>query len=388
MVVNVHRGYMPVRVMNLPANDQTVRITVLTWSRALGDTLLLVPALRAIRGANPEGLIRLICGPEPGQLLSRAGLADEVGDNSDPRLALLAAGVEGTPAADYAGRESARVGQPHEVRRKHGRAATLPGAGHCGADWVGAGESTGAAGVLNKDAVKAALGGPELVVGFVSRTCELMSGLELVGIVGLAVDPIPPPGVHAAEHFERSLEAVGIPSLWEGAEAVAPVVVESPNVPSHGVLIHPGSGATWKCAPPEIYREVAAGLARIGRPVAVLEGPADAGRIHAMEWKGEIVRAESMVELAHTLQNFNAFVGNDSGVSHLSGLLGVPTVALFGPTHPDTWRPLGPNVRIIRTCSREPESRIRVCEDPHCMAGIEASAVIAATVETIKPVQE
>ena len=40
-------------------------------------------------------------------------------------------------------------------------------------------------------------------------------------------------------------------------------------------------------------------------------------------------------------------VGNDSGISHLAAALGVPVVALFGPTDPAIWGPRGETVRII-----------------------------------------
>jgi ADP-heptose:LPS heptosyltransferase len=53
--------------------------------------------------------------------------------------------------------------------------------------------------------------------------------------------------------------------------------------------------------------------------------------------------------VAAILQQARAFLGNDSGLSHLAGLLGVPTLALFGPTDPVHWSPLGPRVRVLRS---------------------------------------
>ena len=45
-----------------------------------------------------------------------------------------------------------------------------------------------------------------------------------------------------------------------------------------------------------------------------------------------------------------AFVGNDSGVSHLAAAAGAPGVVIFGPTDPDRWRPLG-QVRVVRAAN-------------------------------------
>jgi heptosyltransferase-3 len=42
------------------------------------------------------------------------------------------------------------------------------------------------------------------------------------------------------------------------------------------------------------------------------------------------------------------FLGNDSGPGHLAGIIGVPTLILYGPTDPRNWKPLGPHVRILR----------------------------------------
>jgi ADP-heptose:LPS heptosyltransferase len=53
-------------------------------------------------------------------------------------------------------------------------------------------------------------------------------------------------------------------------------------------------------------------------------------------------------ELAALLARCSGYVGNDSGVTHLAGLLGIPTLALFGPTDPARWAPLAPRVRVVR----------------------------------------
>jgi ADP-heptose:LPS heptosyltransferase len=42
-----------------------------------------------------------------------------------------------------------------------------------------------------------------------------------------------------------------------------------------------------------------------------------------------------------------AAVGNDSGPTHLAAVVGCPTVALFGPTDPAVWAPVGSHVRIV-----------------------------------------
>jgi len=52
--------------------------------------------------------------------------------------------------------------------------------------------------------------------------------------------------------------------------------------------------------------------------------------------------------LAAVLSQCSLFIGNDSGITHLAAALGVPTIALFGPTDPYVWGPRGTKVYIAR----------------------------------------
>jgi ADP-heptose:LPS heptosyltransferase len=54
-----------------------------------------------------------------------------------------------------------------------------------------------------------------------------------------------------------------------------------------------------------------------------------------------------LTQLAAVLKTSTAYLGNDSGISHLAASLNLPTVALFGRTNPAVWGPKGPGVRII-----------------------------------------
>jgi heptosyltransferase III len=52
--------------------------------------------------------------------------------------------------------------------------------------------------------------------------------------------------------------------------------------------------------------------------------------------------------LAEKLSRARLFLGNDSGVTHLAAALGIPTLALFGPSNDTQWRPVGPAVTLLR----------------------------------------
>jgi hypothetical protein len=64
------------------------------------------------------------------------------------------------------------------------------------------------------------------------------------------------------------------------------------------------------------------------------------------------------------------FVGQDSGVTHMAGLMGVRTVALFGPTDPDRWAPRGAHVSVMQgaPCLCQSWGDVSRCEGKPCLA--------------------
>jgi ADP-heptose:LPS heptosyltransferase len=123
------------------------------------------------------------------------------------------------------------------------------------------------------------------------------------------------------------------------------------GTPEGPVVIHPGSGAKRKCWPPDRFLSLAERLRAAGHEVRVLVGeveletwtPAELDRFAAAA-----ARPATYVELLDELKGASAFVGNDTGPSHLAGIIGVPTIALFGPSNAAHWRPLGPRVRVLQ----------------------------------------
>lgn len=77
-----------------------------------------------------------------------------------------------------------------------------------------------------------------------------------------------------------------------------------------------------------------------------------ARKLKALDPQPPMLTGCSLVELAGFLSVCEAYVGNDSGVTHLAAALGIPVVALYGPTDPETWGARGPRVTILR--SEEP----------------------------------
>jgi ADP-heptose:LPS heptosyltransferase len=102
------------------------------------------------------------------------------------------------------------------------------------------------------------------------------------------------------------------------------ITVES--VPRETIVIHPFSGSERKNWPYESFRELAE---RLPLPV---------------EWAQD--RFENLLELAEWLAGARLYIGNDSGITHLAAAVGMPVLAIFGPSEPKIWAPNG--ARILR----------------------------------------
>ena len=118
------------------------------------------------------------------------------------------------------------------------------------------------------------------------------------------------------------------------------------------VALHPGSGSTRKNWPAERFASVAALLAARDVVTVLIAGPADAAAgAKVATLAGESVRRAppaTLDRIVALLGRCRAYLGNDSGITHLAALTGTPTVAVFGPTDARVWRPLGQHTRVVR----------------------------------------
>ncbi len=122
------------------------------------------------------------------------------------------------------------------------------------------------------------------------------------------------------------------------------------------IAIHLGSGGAQKCWSMHHFATVIYELQQRSIPIKLLAGPADHERLQQLltllpksvhNAQLEIVIDAPLLTLAHELEKCRAYLGNDSGVTHLAAMLGVPTVAIFGPSDPAQWHPIGPHVRVM-----------------------------------------
>jgi ADP-heptose:LPS heptosyltransferase len=119
------------------------------------------------------------------------------------------------------------------------------------------------------------------------------------------------------------------------------------------VVIQPGSGGRHKCWHLENFLSVARSLRDRGIEVLFLLGPAEVERFESMDKARLYVTAKCMAHLplsqvVDLLSCADVVIGNDSGVTHLAAGMGLRTFALFGPTDPALYKPIGPALTVLQ----------------------------------------
>ena len=273
-------------------NAGSIRGLVLIFPGALGDLLLALPTLRALRQRH-AGHATLVVSEPLRQLAGLFGVADRVASLDDASSAWLFGGdtlpswLEGRPSV------------------------------FC---WLGV-----------RDELRDRLAS-------VAGTVTVLGVQRGVGTV------------HAAVAYAR---AAGLrldrPTLWQGARLYptdsATVRHVLGPLPSPVLAIHRGAGAAAKRWPSAAFAAVAARWRRSGGGVVDLLGPAEAG--DAALDGAVVVREWPLPDVAALLARVDVFLGNDSGVSHLAAAVGARTVVVFTATASRRWRPLGPRVRVV-----------------------------------------
>ena len=171
----------------------------------------------------------------------------------------------------------------------------------------------------------------------------------------VALHPVPR---HDDAHHVSADYAAAL-GLAEAPHALVAVPPPSAAVPSWRrpeaarLVVHPGAGARAKVWAHDGFRRVADDWRSAGGAVAVLLGPAEEGEVGAWTTAGyDPWTGGSITDAAALIASAPAFVGNDSGISHLAGTLDRRGVVLFGPTRPGRWRPLGGRLKVVAFSAR------------------------------------
>lgn len=149
-------------------------------------------------------------------------------------------------------------------------------------------------------------------------------------------------GAHASRQLARGLEKL---AMYLDDEHLQRAHFAALPAAAKRIAIHVGSGAEQKNWPLEHWLRLADELG--DHEIVFITGEAETERGMLVTGRANW-HALPLAELAGRLGTCTAFLGHDSGISHLAAACGVPSLLLFGPTDPAVWAPPQPWVQILR----------------------------------------
>jgi ADP-heptose:LPS heptosyltransferase len=267
--------------------DKLCRTLFIYHPGALGDALFLYPVLRIFRETHPNAKIVAI-GGEPWRLLSFLGWVDET-FSCHSRF-----------VSEWFGKEP--MSCPIELR-----------------------------GPL-KPPLKAWI--------FLSHPPEgLLNWLSPLCLDPPVYLPVFPPSGHAVKFYARRLLGINHEGPWPELAPHPKVsrAIDHPVSPERSVIIHAGSGNPIKNLPLSWIPELCQFLKAQSIQPSLLAGPSEIERglfkdLGAQEVP--LLAPENLEGLYSLLKKHRAFVGTDSGPTHMASAMGLYTLAFFGPSDP------------------------------------------------------
>ncbi len=337
----------------MPYNSILVRAT--NW---VGDAVMSLPALRAVRERFPAARISILAKPWVGDLYSREPFCDELIPYAAPNL--LA---------------KLRTGRELASRRFD-----------CA--------------ILLQNAFDAA------AIAWLARIPERIGySRDGRGFLLTRAIPVPTPGqipVHERFYYLELLRRAGIiAELPETAEIrlegrAAARQAGLARLPQLGLatpLIGVSPGAAFGSAKrwlPERFAAAATQLAKeLHASVAIFGAASEADVCQEVASRIEapvknLAGRTSLAEFIDLAAACSLYLTNDSGPMHIASALGVPTVAVFGSTNHLTTGPTGPSARVVRQPVECSPCMRRECPIDHrCMTGVEAGRVAQTALELL-----
>lgn len=333
------------------------RILVIRY-RFIGDTILTVPFLRNLRQACPEAAIDVLVGPQSGSVLENCPYLNELIVFDTTRF--------------------------HKYDSGKGKAKNF---WHYA--WTLRKRKYDCVFVLKRSlssAVLALLTGAPLRIGYATEGRNFL----LTHPVKWRKD------VHEVESLFDILEASGAQitdkklEAWISPEETERVQVLLPQLKDGGVkiLIHAAAAHPDKMYPAEKWLQILKGVREkcaatfyfsgAERDVQLNEELIAGSGVQAVNAAGKLSLRESMA----LYEQMNLAICVDSGPAHLCAATGTQTIAIFGPTDPNRWRPYGPQHLAVfdksidcRACSEK-----KTLTKHDCLAKLDANKVIEAAV--------
>jgi ADP-heptose:LPS heptosyltransferase len=281
-----------------------VRSVLLVKLRAIGDAVLTLPSLEALRRGFPGAAIHVVCPP--------AAVGVYAGD---PRVASL---------------------HPYDRRRLASPAAHL-------AYWAELRRLEPDLAVCLHSSFRSALLGR--ISGAPWRSIRNHSGPDWFSNVR-ATEPKEPKSIIQRD-FD-ALRACGLSPKDERPAMFIPAAAHTAagrrlrtwGLHGAGLLMFPGAGKAEKRWPLENFLALAKALRPLRRRTVLLTGPGEPGLAAEAKAVGAVWdRVDDLKELGALCGRVGAALGNDSGPRHIAAACGARTFTLFGPETLREWHP-------------------------------------------------
>ena len=157
-------------------------------------------------------------------------------------------------------------------------------------------------------------------------------------------------GVHAAKVYLEPLERLAI----FDADPIPHLPLNPDCSTDRPLALHPGSGSERKNWPEAKWAELLQHLSGVpDLHLLVVGGEAEGGRLQRLTAtlppaRAQVAMSLPLAELARRLAGCRAFIGHDSGISHLAAAVGLPCLLLWGDTAEEIWRPPSKEVDVLR----------------------------------------
>lgn len=360
-----------------PARSRAERIVVFNPG-ALGDLILLIPFLRALRAHFPRAQVALLGKPGLGAFLVEQGAIDELIPVRTPWSVPLPSWTWGSSLSllrarwvrfTSSFRSGVRFVRDILQLRSRGFDVAFSTGWHCD---------------LRANVTLALIGAKRRV------------GYGYAGGGFLLTDVVPPnlEFPHVADRNLHILRQLGISTppcgkpirtAPQAADEALRILATNGVAPDDFVVgIHPGAGSAIREWGDERFTEVARNLVeQYGAQVLWFADPAQPQAAPAIR---------GVTRLALPLEQFMAvtalcrlFICNDSGPMHVAAGLGVPVVAIFGPQRPEWFGPRGEGhqIAIRNDMWCRPCGERCIWDQPHCLRLISVAQVMQAVSKTL-----
>jgi lipopolysaccharide heptosyltransferase II len=235
------------------------------------------------------------------------------------------------------------------------------------------------------------LSGSKKRVGFTRRVRKALYNFQIAGrpvyIVDKNLDTLRPFGLN----IESKDLVFTVPE--EAQKYGKNLIIHNLQFTNHNskglIGLFPGGAWSAKRWRAEKFAELGERIQRdLNVEVLLLGGPMEeeivSEIISLMKNKPTVVQGVSLKKFGGVIQNLKLFVGNDSGPTHIAIALGIPTITLFGPTHP--YSAIPPGGRHIAISRNEDCKNLHTltCDLPDCcLQSIEVEEVMEKVREVL-----